>query len=423
LGVEISEMKNDLEDTSESLSEDKKFAADLEKNCAGKTSIHEEEKKVRAEEVVALADTIKILNDDDALELFKKTLPSASASFLQVQRTSFAVRSQASSILMQAQARGGKHMDFVLLALRGRQIGFDGIIKLVDELVATLKNEQANDESKKTYCETEFDTKDDKKKGLEQSLDDLKTAIEVAKDGIATLAEEIAALKSGISALDKMVAEATEMRKAEHAAHKELISSNSAAKEVLLFAKNRLNKFYNPKLYKPDPALVQSVEDVAPAPPPKTAAAYKKKSQGSTGIIAMMDLLVQDLDKAMTESETEEKDAQADYEASTADAADKRRQDSKSLTDQEAAKADMTASLERSEEDKHSTAKELMATLKNIQSLHQECDWLLKYFSVRRQARSDEIDSLEKAKAVLKGADFSLLQRAVRSRTLLLRHA
>merc|ERR1719410_2529223 len=128
----------------------------------------------------------------------------------------------------------------------------------------------------------------------------------------------------------------------------------------------------------------------------------------------MVDLLVQDLDKAMTESATEEKNAQADYEKSTADAADKRRQDTKSLTDKEAAKADMTSSLEKSQEDKKSTGKELMGTLRYIQSLHAECDWLMQYFGVRKQARTDEIDSLEKAKAVLSGADYSLVQRTVR---------
>merc|ERR1719183_2076443 len=41
--------------------------------------------KLRSEELLALADTVKVLNDDDALELFKKTLPGAS-SFLQLNR-------------------------------------------------------------------------------------------------------------------------------------------------------------------------------------------------------------------------------------------------------------------------------------------------------------------------------------------------
>merc|ERR1719235_7120 len=67
LGVEIATMKNDLGDTAEGLIEDKKFLADLEKNCATKEKEWAEICKQRQLELVALADTIKILNDDDAL--------------------------------------------------------------------------------------------------------------------------------------------------------------------------------------------------------------------------------------------------------------------------------------------------------------------------------------------------------------------
>merc|ERR1719262_895702 len=85
LQVEVVEMKEDLDDTGKALVEDKKFLADLAKNCKTKAAEHEANMKLRGEELLALADTIKILNDDDALELFKKTLPGASASFLQLQ--------------------------------------------------------------------------------------------------------------------------------------------------------------------------------------------------------------------------------------------------------------------------------------------------------------------------------------------------
>merc|ERR1719396_37036 len=87
LQVEIVEMKEDLDDTGKALLEDKKFLADLSKNCALKTKEHEENTKLRSEELLALADTIKVLNDDDALELFKKTLPGASASLMQLTTT------------------------------------------------------------------------------------------------------------------------------------------------------------------------------------------------------------------------------------------------------------------------------------------------------------------------------------------------
>merc|ERR1740121_1958599 len=69
LGVEIVNMKEDLDDTQKALAKDKKFLADLQKNCDTKTAEWEERSKTRTEELLALADTIKILNDDDALEL------------------------------------------------------------------------------------------------------------------------------------------------------------------------------------------------------------------------------------------------------------------------------------------------------------------------------------------------------------------
>ena len=114
-------------------------------------------------------------------------------------------------------------------------------------MVATLKQEQIDDDNKKQYCSVQFDESDDKKKGLEKGLADTEAAIASTEDGIATLTDEIAALNAAIQALDKSVAEATEQRKNEHQDYKELMASDSAAKELLGFAKNRLNKFYNPK--------------------------------------------------------------------------------------------------------------------------------------------------------------------------------
>merc|ERR1740127_333936 len=93
LGVEIATMKNDLSESEEALIEDKKFLADLDKNCAAKTKEWEERCKTRADEIVAIQETIKILNDDDALELFKKTLPSP--SLLQVKASMDQVKQRA----------------------------------------------------------------------------------------------------------------------------------------------------------------------------------------------------------------------------------------------------------------------------------------------------------------------------------------
>merc|ERR1719262_723428 len=104
--VEIATMKNDLEDTIEGLAEDKKFLADLGKNCELKKKEWAERCKMRQMELAALAETIKILNDDDALELFKKTIPSA--SFVQLQVSAKDIQEQALRALQAVRKAGGR---------------------------------------------------------------------------------------------------------------------------------------------------------------------------------------------------------------------------------------------------------------------------------------------------------------------------
>jgi septal ring factor EnvC (AmiA/AmiB activator) len=422
LGVEIAMMKNDLEDTQEALAGDKQFLADLSKNCATKEKEWDDIQAMRAQEMIALADTIKILNDDDALELFKKTLPGA-AGLLQVAVSTKATRAKALEIIRKAiKARPAQktQLGFVALALQGKMMGFEKVIKMIDGMVKTLEKEQTDDNVKKDYCNAQIDEAEDKKKILDQSLKDLEASIEDAKEGIATTKADIEALEDGIKALDKSVSEATEQRKEEHDDYTELMASDNQAKELLGFAKNRLNKFYNPKLYKAPPKRELSFVQVqshhqgveAPPPPPEAPGAFKKKTEESGGVIAMIDLLVKDLDKEMQTAEVEEKEAQKEYEAMMADSAAKRAEDSKTITDKSGAKAQLESELETSKEGKASTTKELMATLEYTAGLHKDCDWLLKNYDVRKEARSSEIDALGKAKAVLSGADFSLLQQS-----------
>merc|ERR1719262_994148 len=115
----------------------------------------------------------------------------------------------------------------------------------------------------------------------------------------------------------------------------------------------------------------------------------------------MIDLLAADLDKELTQAKQEEKDAQADYEQLMKDSAEKRAQDSKSITEKEATKADTEADLVAHTGEKKSVTRELMATHEYITSLHTECDFLLQFFDVRKEARNGEVDSLKKAKAIL----------------------
>merc|ERR1719486_1118642 len=261
LGVELVTLKEDLEDSQKSLAEDSAFLKDLEKNCKTKEAEWAARCKVRAEELLAIADTIKMLNDDDALELFKKTLPTP--SLLQFKTNGKAIKQRALVALQQAN-QGDKQdvrINLISLALKGKKVSFEKVLKMIDDMVTLLGKEQQDDNDKKEYCEKMIDQTEDNLKELELSVSDLGKAIADYKESIATLAEEIEALEDGIKALDKQVAEATEERKEEHEENVETLANDNAAKELIGVAKNRLNKFYNPKLYKPPPKRELSEEE------------------------------------------------------------------------------------------------------------------------------------------------------------------
>merc|ERR1719424_1210862 len=303
LGVALVTQKEDLDDTSKSLIEDEQFLKDLESSCKTKEEEWAAICKTRAEETLAIADTIKLLNDDDALELFKKALPAA--SLLQLTFTSQAVKSNALVALQTS--KGDFRLNLIALALKGKKVSFDKVIGMIDEMTALLKKEQVHDDDKKAMCEQQIDETEDKVKTLELHISDLAKAVANAKEDIATLADEIAGLSDGITALDKSVAEATEQRKEENTDATETLISDNAAKELIGFAKNRMNKFYNPKLYKAPPkrelseAERISVNNGGTLAPTEAAGAYKKKSGESGGVIAMMDMMIADLDKEITE--------------------------------------------------------------------------------------------------------------------------
>jgi DNA repair exonuclease SbcCD ATPase subunit len=274
----------------------------------------------------------------------------------------------------------GKHsgvkLDFIAIALRGKsQGGFDKVIKMIDDMTVQLGEDQKADAAKKDYCEKEFDTSEDKKKEIMNTLEDIDTAIEDAEEAITTVKAEIEALSDGIRALDHSVEDATEERKAQNAAWQAKLAGDTACKELIGMAKKRLNEM---------------------SAPPRE-------------IIKMLDDMVAGLDKGLTVGKAEETDSQEDYEKMMADSADKRAEDSKTMTDKESALAEMMTELEQHKEDKMSAFNEFTENGEYIVNLHKECDWLLENFESRKAARKGEIEAMGKAKDVLNGADYSLL--------------
>merc|ERR1719316_505227 len=229
---------------------------------------------------------------------------------------------------------------------------------MLDGMVEILKGEQLQDDTKHAWCLSELDRAKQEANATEADVGDLAAAIDSQREAIETMSSEIQALQAGLAELDKDVAEATELRKDEHAEYIDDAASNRAAVELLGMAKNRLNQFYNPSIAKETvPAAEKEEEEeffaqrrAAPGPPPETFSGEYKGSGSSSGIINLIDEMGKDMEDEMAEAKRDEEEAQKDYVETMSDAATKRSEDSQLMVTKEGEKAEQTTKLEEFKE-------------------------------------------------------------------------
>jgi len=446
VAVEVVQTADDLEDTQADVAETQKFLGDLAKQCSEKKAEWSERQKLRAEEVAAVGLAIKVLNDDDALDLFKKTmsLDQQDLGFLQ-KSASPAKALQARQVLISLAQKSSTHetqLSLIAAALRSKAVDFSKIISMIDGMVDVLGKEQGDDDSQKAFCEDEFDKSAAQKKETEGKLESLKASLEEMDATVETLSSEVKTLQDEIVALDKAVAEATTQRKSEHEAFLTSQSENQACTQLIEKAKNVLNKFYRPNLYKAPPKRELTQEEkilaasgrsdliptdapqmiagtsisvyaqvrrsmAVPPPPPETFGAYQKKDGKSNGVMALMDQMVNDLKSDMTESKHAEETAQADYERLMKASQETRAANADSITQKEADKASWAEKIENAKEEQLSSLDALEKVSEYIAGLHSSCDFLVENYDLRKTARTNEIEGLKNAKAVLSGASFS----------------
>jgi len=430
--VETVQAKADLESTEKAVAEDIDFKANLAKNCAIKQKEWDERCKLRAQEIEAISDTIKLLNSDDALELFKKTLPSAAAAAASFVQTGATTRSRA-RMQMRTQMRRAKDLiqgamssdkahsvkkHLMLLALKSGMGGFEKVVGMVDGMVEVLEGEQVQDDKQDVWCLDELDKAAQEIKQTEVDLEEVRAAIDEGRDAVASVTSEIEAIKAGLAELDKSVAEATEQRKKEHQEYIDSAAMNQATVELIGMAKNRMNKFYNPTLYK-EPEKTEdedffaqvAIRRAAPGPAPEMPSGEYKKSESSSGVIAMMDDMINDVEDDMAEAKRDEEEAQKDYEEEMNDAATKRSDDSKLIVTKEGEKAEKTTKLEENKELKRTKADQLDVMEAKQDNLHKTCDFLLAEYAKLKEERTKEEEGLKASKQVLSGAKVFLQGR------------
>merc|ERR1719198_2478416 len=138
---------------------------------------------------------------------------------------------------------------------------FGNITGMVDDMVVIEEEEQTGDDKQQPWCNGEFEKEDREEKAENSEIKSLEALMEEEADAIAALGDEIAALTESIAELDKTVAKATEQRKEEHVEYTETVQLTQTAIELIAKAKNRLQKFYNPTLYKAEPKKEMTMEE------------------------------------------------------------------------------------------------------------------------------------------------------------------
>eukprot|EP00931_Biecheleriopsis_adriatica_P064293 TRINITY_DN3909_c0_g1_i1.p1 TRINITY_DN3909_c0_g1~~TRINITY_DN3909_c0_g1_i1.p1 ORF type:complete len:687 (+),score=246.67 TRINITY_DN3909_c0_g1_i1:106-2166(+) len=411
LKVTLIEKKGELTDAKRALGQDFEALKKLKETCITKDKEWQEREATVKEEQVAIQDTIKILTNDDNLDLFRKALPSP--SFLQLQSGAAQARSKALDLMRSFAGSQGNEavanrtgIDLVMLELSRRGVDFSSVMKMIDNMTALMDQEQAADDDKKEYCEKQAFENTRKTKALRHKIKVIEDEIPLEESAITNCNEEIKVLQDGIDAMDKAVTESTDIRQKEHEEYQKVVREQDATKQVLLLAKDRMFQFYHPEFAytttttgKYDVEALLQRED--PVQPPTFG---KSKTVESNGVLDMLQNLVKETDKTVAEAEYNEKDSQKLYEEMLADSKAKRAADVKAIVSQQKLKATAESELVKKQGAVKDEKQELQGAEDFAKDLNDECEWLLKNYEFRKDSRTHEREMLVDAKAILAGA-------------------
>merc|ERR1719198_115909 len=151
----------------------------------------------------------------------------------------------------------------------------------------------------------------------------------------------------------------------------ETLQMNEVAMGLIEKAKNRLQKFYNPTLYKAPPKTEATMEekiitagtfaqirshrskdeeDVAPLEMPDAPGGAYQKSEKSAGVLGLMDMMVREIETDMKDAAYEEKTSQADYAKLMEESEATRAAYSKGVVTKTASKATLESKLQAAKE-------------------------------------------------------------------------
>jgi len=389
--------KQNIEDTKAGLSEDEAFLLMLKEKCQGSDHEYEERQKTRAAEIEAVSKAIAFLTSDDARDLFSKTL-----GFVQLQKTTTSHRQAEASKVLMTIAKKTNNPRLMQFAASVKLNAFTKVKKAIQDMIDQLLKEKQDEIKLKDFCRESFYQNDMNTERKEREKEDLKKLISDLEMTIDELNQAIETLKAEIAEMQVQMKRAGEDREKANKEFQLTVADQRATVKLLQGALGVLKSFYDKKAK----AVALAQTKKAGPPPPPGFKEYKKNAAAG-GVMGMIEGIIADakaLEAEATRAEEESQKAYEDFVAETMASIDEKSKDVVNKSE-ELAKAEEDKA--QAETDKENVMLELDQLANEKADLHKTCDFVMKNFEIRQDARDQEIEGLKKAKAILSGAKFS----------------
>jgi hypothetical protein len=403
------------EDTEKQMNADIEFFGQTKEACLSK---HEEwtvREKMRNQELEGIDKALELLTGDEARELFAKSIKPGVETFLQVasEDSSNAPLSRAyDAVKTQAKKMHSVRLAALAVEIRTAKFGhFEDVIKSIDKMLATLEKEGADDLAKKTQCLDEYQEIDKTVSDLDWQIKNNLAKIAKLDKLIELRTKEKADTIEKIKETNKYIEDINKERKEEHDAYNEAKADDEAAVKLLEEAKAVFVKFYKErgikmgpiqgsvKFLQEEPVFERSADDA-----PDATFSNKGNNKGaSKGIISLFQYIIEDLNDELTNEKAAEEKSQEEFEKELATA-------EKLVEDLTEKKVTLEGIIAKRQEDKKEenldmkeNNKDRDAELKYQAKIKPDCDWILKAFDQRAEARAAEAAGLTSAKEFLAG--------------------
>merc|ERR1719217_1220291 len=430
--AELAEASQQLADTIQELDDTKKeqeaeiaFFDKMKGECKAKHEEWELRKSQRLEEIEGIEKALEILTSDEARALFANAIkPGMETSFMQIASDSSVSDAATKAFnVLKAQAKKSHSLRLAALAATIRTMGhghFDAVIKQIDEMIQTLKDEEADDIKQRDWCKEEYHLNSEEKIDLKWKIKNNDAMIVKLTEIIDKLIEEIDITVKEIEATKANIKQMEEERKAEHEEFQVAKSDDEAAIALLEKARDVLSSYY--KKNEVDMGPVQGSMKLLQGPefeisqdqaPDATFSDKGKRKNESKGIISIITMLLEDLKAEVSNGVKDEVAAQTEFEKSVKAA-------KKLIADLTAKKDDLEDDKAEQEEKQAAEEETKAENEKNLginedymvgeKGIKPDCDWMLNSFEERREKRKAEMNGLVTAKEFLSGAAPAMTQ-------------